>query len=267
MGEVLRLALAVGLAGCGFQSGQALAVTGDGGNIDARPDSAIDARPDAPPDAVPDAVPDAAIDAPPPAIGLRQLGNAHNGSNVGSIQVALSMPQLAGDLTVIVVGWYPSNNTPVITDTAGNTYAVAVGPTNTNNEYQTIYYLCGIPAAASNTVTVTFATAIQPDVHVLEYTGIQATSCLDTVGSATGGGTAMDVSTTTTHARDLLVASTFQLNQVSTADPAYTNRGINSFGDLVEDRVVTAAGTYHATATENTSGAWLMQLVSFKGAN
>ena len=35
-------------------------------------------------------------------------------------------------------------------------------------------------------------------------------------------------------------------------------------GDLAEDRLLTAIGTYGATAPLRTSGAWVMQLVTFR---
>jgi len=250
MGEVLRLALVGVMAGCGFQSGHALVVGGDA------PES----------DAPADAVADVAIDAPPPVIGLRQMGNDDNGSNVTQLQIPLTMPQLAGDVNVIMVGWYPSTSVPAVTDTAGNLYTLALGPTNVGGEYLSVYYKCGIVAAATNTVTVTFTPAAQPDVHVLEYTGIQASNCLDTANTASAAsGTAMDVMVDTTFPRDLLVSTTFQLNQATAGDAMYMSRGINSFGDLVQDRTTSVTGTYHAHATQNTSGDWIIDLLAFKG--
>ena len=91
-------------------------------------------------------------------------------------------------------------------------------------------------------------------------------ACLDRAMGTTGIGTAMSVGPLlTTHAHDLLVASTFQLNQASAGDPGYTSRGINNFGDLVEDLEVNATGNYTALATQNSAGAWVMQLAAFEG--
>jgi hypothetical protein len=265
MGLVVRLTLVVLVVGCGFKSGNALVVVGDGPDIDARPDSMLDARADAPRDATPDAVPDAPPDAPPPAITLRQINYSDSGSTVTQRQVVMAMPQLAGDLNVITIGWYPSASTPVLSDSAGNTYSVGVPLATQGTENLIVYYSCGILASASNTITVTFTPGTQPDVHVAEYTGIQTSSCLDVGASHQDTGSAMDVMVTTTHARDLLFSTTFQLNQTSVGDASYTSRGINNFGDLVQDRVVTTAGTYHATATQNSAGDEIIDLLAFKG--
>jgi hypothetical protein len=81
-----------------------------------------------------------------------------------SPQVAVAVPyagaQTAGDLNVVVVGW---NDTAAqvlgVTDTRGNTYVRAVGPTvNSGFGTQSIYYAVNVLAAGANanTVTVTF---------------------------------------------------------------------------------------------------------------
>jgi hypothetical protein len=45
--------------------------------------------------------------------------------------------------------------------------------------------------------------------------------------------------------------------------PGYTQRIITADGDLVEDQVVSATGTYRATGPLSPAGAWVMQLVTF----
>ena len=271
---------AVVVAGCGFRGPGA---KGDATGIDdateihdvpsppSDSDTISDAKPP-PPDA---AMIDAAmidavmIDAVAPPIQLRQINDANSGTNIGAISVKFVQAQLAGDLNVVVVGWFMAGTVTSVVDTSGNLYAIATGPASSGPESQTIYYKCGIAGAAANanTVVVTFAGATQqPDVHVIEYSGTRAGACLDRAVSATGSGTAMSVgSLATTHAHDLLVAATFQVNQATTGDPSYTSRGIDNFGDLVEDREVGATGTYQALATQNTSGAWVMQLAAFEG--
>ena len=69
-----------------------------------------------------------------------------------------------------------TNNGPALTltvsgvqDSAGNTYALAIGPTSGTGLQQSIYYANNIVGAATNTVTVTFSqAAAYPDVRVLE---------------------------------------------------------------------------------------------------
>ena len=49
------------------------------------------------------------------------------------------------------------------------------------------------------------------------------------------------------------------------AGTGFTSRVItNPNGDIAEDRVVTAIGSYTATAPLGSSGAWIMQMAAFK---
>jgi hypothetical protein len=89
---------------------------------------------------------------------------------------------------------------------------------------------------------------------------------LDVTASGVGSSSAMTSgAVTTTHANDLLVGAGASSNAVTGAGAGYTSRS-TAFGNLTEDRNVTAAGSYSATATQN-SNAWVMQLVAFKAAN
>src|SRR6185503_16096561 len=83
-----------------------------------------------------------------------------------SVSVTFTGAQTAGDLIVAVVGWNDSvASVSTISDTRGNIYTRAVGPTIlADAATQSIYYAKNIVAAAAgaNTVTVTFSTAAQP---------------------------------------------------------------------------------------------------------
>src|SRR5689334_11300661 len=106
-----------------------------------------------------------------------------------SVQVQSSEAQTSGDTNVLIVGWNDSvTSVTSVTDTAGNTYALAVGPTVWPGVgSQSIYYASNINASASNTVTVTFSGAAQyVDLRLAEYSGL---SNVDAVGSSTGLGT------------------------------------------------------------------------------
>src|SRR4030095_15530763 len=65
----------------------------------------------------------------------------------------------------------------------------------------------------------------------------------------------------------LLVAANVVASATSGPGAGFTNRMITSpDGDIAQDRIVTAAGTYSATAPLTRSGYWVMQLVAFKPA-
>jgi hypothetical protein len=257
MGVMYRVAFAVIIAGCGFKTGHALTVGDSSTGSDDAPvrDAARDATPDGP------------RDAPVSGTGP-QLVQIHNSEGNGLMIVPVVLTaQGAGHLNVVFVGWYQSGAINSVVDTAGNTYT-SLGNNARNLENQAIWIACDIKAAPlGNTVTANFAgTSQDPDIRVVEYSGIVASSsCLDTAGSLGGSGTAMDSGNiTTTNDHDLLVASTFQLYSASAPDPAYRNRGVTGFGDLTEDREVTTKGTYHATATQTMSADWVVSIAAFK---
>ena len=63
--------------------------------------------------------------------------------------VTYTQAQLAGDLNVVVVGWNDSTaQIASVTDSKGNTYALAVGPTVQSMATQAIYFAKNIVAAA-----------------------------------------------------------------------------------------------------------------------
>jgi hypothetical protein len=127
-----------------------------------------------------------------------------------------------------------------------------------------VFYAKNI-AGGSNTVTVTFASAVNSfgTIYIHEYAGIDKASPLDVSKSAIGTGRAMSSgSVTTTNASDLLFGAGASRNTVTKAGSGWTTRSAAS-GNRTEDRNVTTTGSYAATATQNGS-AWVMQLVAFK---
>src|SRR5271167_2770009 len=89
-----------------------------------------------------------------------------------TVNVTFSASQAAGDLNVVVVGWFDTTAVvSTVTDNSGNTYTRAVGPSTISGSVwpisQSIYYAKNIaPAAAgANSVTVTFSpAAAYPDI-------------------------------------------------------------------------------------------------------
>lgn len=189
-------------------------------------------------------------------------------------QTTVSLPytqaQINGDTNVIVIGFGSTSATiSSVTDSAGNTYALAAPLTRQGTYSQAIYYAKSIlPAGAgSNTVKVTFSASVQyPDIRVLEYAGLDPTNPLDTTSSAVGfGATATSGNVTTTKPVELLVGAGTTSGLFTAPGTGFTNRVItNPDGDIAEDRVVTATGTYSATAAQ--SGDEVMQVVAFKAA-
>src|SRR6266481_7569156 len=189
-----------------------------------------------------------------------------------TVNVTFTAAQAAGDLNVVVVGWNDATSTvSTLTDKSGNIYTRAVGPTVLSPWLsQSIYYAPNIKAAAAgaNTITVTFSTAaVYPDIRILEYSGADLNSPVDVTAASSGNSTTTSSgSATTTNPTDLL----FGANIVGTFTPGpgsgFTSRLLTSpDGDIAEDRMVTATGSYSATtAALSPAGPWIMQMVAFR---
>jgi hypothetical protein len=200
-----------------------------------------------------------------------------NSSDPQSAQTTVTVPytlaQTAGNLNVVIVGWNDATHTvSSVTDSKGNVYVLAVGPTvQSGTATQSIYYAKNIAAATagSNTVTVTFnAAAAFPDIRIAEYAGIDPVNPVD--GSIAAQGSTASSSSgafTTTNANDLLVAANVVQTLTTGAGTGFTSRGITSpDGDILEDRIVTATGSYTGVAPVSPSGKWVMQMVAFRAA-
>jgi hypothetical protein len=190
-----------------------------------------------------------------------------------TVTVSYTATQAAADLNVVIVGW---NDTTVqissVTDTAGNIYNLAAGPTQVSGKLsQSIFYAKNIVAAAGgpNAVTVTFSTAaVYPDIRILEYSGIDSLNPMDVSVGATGNNSLSNSgAVTTTNATDLLVGANCVLTSTSGPGSGFASRMITEpDGDIAEDAVVTATGSYSATAPLGSPGPWVMQMVAFRAA-
>src|SRR5712664_3117740 len=202
-------------------------------------------------------------------IGFVQVAYATPQANSASVTVKFPAAQAAGDLNVIAVGWNDTTATVTsVTDTKGNSYARAVGPTAYPGIVtQSIYYARNIAAAAAggNSVTVKFnVPAVYVDVRILEYSGLDPTAPVDATAAAWGSSATNDSGPlTTTGANELLFAANLTTGWTNTPGTGFTSRVITSpDSDIAEDRVAASAGTYRGTATG--AGEWVMQMVAFR---
>lgn len=184
------------------------------------------------------------------------------------VNVAFAGAQTAGSLNVVVIGWDDATSQVVsVTDNRGNTYLPALATTvQPGVQSQVIYYAANIVAAPSNTVTVTFTGAVPyPDVRIAEYRGIDTAAPLDVAKGASGTGTAADSgSVSTTVASTLLVGASYVSSVTTAAGSGFTSRMITSpNGSILEDSVVSAVGSYSATATTG-GGNWIMLMAAFR---
>jgi glucose/arabinose dehydrogenase/PKD repeat protein len=199
-----------------------------------------------------------------------QVAAATPQTAMSTVSTIYPQAQVAGDLNAIVVGWNDSTgNVTSVTDSAGNTYQLGAPVVRGSGLSQAIYHAKNIAAAAAgaNTVTVNFDKAVNyVDVRILEYGGLDRTNPLDVSKSAAGSAsTANSGAATTTTARELILGAGMTTGVFSNAGSGFTKRIITTpDADIAEDRVVTATGSYSATAPQ--AGSWVMQMVTFRAA-
>src|SRR5437899_4645936 len=203
------------------------------------------------------------------AIKFVQVAYATPQVDSASVTVKYGAAQTAGNLNVVAVGWNDTTAAVTsLTDTTGNVYVRAVGPTTLPGTLtQSIYYAKNIaPAlAGANSVTVKFnVAAVWVDVRILEYAGLDTAAPLDVTAGASGStATSNSGPLTTTGPNELLFAANMTTGVTSGAGTGFTSRVITSpDGDIAEDRIAAAAGTYNGTAPA--SGSWVMQMAAFR---
>jgi hypothetical protein len=187
------------------------------------------------------------------------------------VRVTFNAAQAGGDLNVVVVGWNDSKAlVSAVSDSSGNMYTRAVGPTVlSGTASQSIYYAKNIASAAAgaNAVTVIFSVAaVYPDIRILEYSGADPNNPVDVTAAGSGNSTTSSSnSATTTNATDLIFGANLVLTTTAGPGSGFTQRLLTSpDGDIAEDRMVTATGSYSATARVSPSGPWIMQMVAFR---
>lgn len=194
---------------------------------------------------------------------FQQVAAATPQTASATVTVPYSAPQRAGDMNVVIVGWNDTTaSVTSVTDSAGNTYSLAIGPTVGQGLQQSIYVASNV-AGSSNTVTVRFSQAATfPDVRILEYRGV---TTVDVTAGASGTGTTSNSGVASaTNAYEVIVGANVVKTSTGSAGTGFTARVTTSDGDIAEDRIATAAGSVSATATLRNSGAWVMQMVALK---
>ncbi len=178
-----------------------------------------------------------------PAINYIQGNYATPQTPQTTVNVKYKVAQTAGDLNIVVVGWNDSTATVSrVTDSRGNTYFRAVGPTiQSGIASQSIYYAKNIVSAGAgaNTVTITFSTAaVAPDIRILEYSGADPSNPVDVTAASSGNSNSSNSgSATTTNASDLI----FGANIVTTTNRRSRYRFHQApahlpDGDIAEDK-------------------------------
>jgi hypothetical protein len=223
-----------------------------------------------PPPTTPIPTPPAIPTAPPPPAGTTPafVQSEAQGPGTGtSASITLPSASQSGNFTVVSFVVEPQTiSIANVSDTKGNTYYLAVGPTPVSNwgELYT-YYASNIAGGSTITINITFSGTCQYEtVYAAEYSGIKATSPLDQVASGYGNGAVLNSgSRTTTQAKELIFGFAVG-DQPATVDSPFSQRE-NLDGNFIADRIVSAAGSYNVTGTLSASN-WACQMATFRGA-
>ncbi|MHB8417261.1 MAG: hypothetical protein ACYDCL_04235 [Myxococcales bacterium] len=155
-------------------------------------------------------------------------GNAGYPPAAPSLTLTLPSASGAGNLIVVSVGWGGSVGSLSVSDSQGNQYASAVGPTSWSSGWEgQVFYAPGVKAGV-DTITVTAPATPQHflEGRAFEYAGLDPVAPLDATSAATGVGCQSSLG----------------------AGAGFTARPVDGGGGcLAEDRVAAQAGAYDAT--------------------
>jgi hypothetical protein len=164
---------------------------------------------------------------------------------------------------LIVAADFTIATPPQLSDSLGNTFALAIGPlVAVDSTFWTAIWYVLDAKGGNETVTLTLASGRpidQVEAYVHEYKGLTG---LDGTGGAAGTTTMMDTGAIVTMSSgDLLFAYT----ATGAANPGMGFAVRSNFaGNLSEDKILGAPGSYHATATMVRGTTWTIVGAAFK---
>ena len=237
------------VAGCGFSANAP--PPSDGANADAADTDGSSTDSTTSDGALPDA-------AMPAQIAYKQ-GATDVGGGGGAAALSLTQAIAAGDLCIVGIATMGTVST--VTDSAGNPFA-NLGTTGGLS----VWVAANMHASGPDTITVQFANNPGYTAAAAVYSGLALASPLDGMSTQTGQGNTLTTGTVATaHPHDLLVGIVGTNGSVS-AGANFTRR-VGGTYSLIQDREVTATGSYNATASANGNPTWTMSIVALKAAD
>jgi len=204
------------------------------------------------------------------AIGLVQSAAAQ-GTSVTSLSQAFPASNTAGNLIVVFVRASTTTQTVTVSDTAANTYALAVSQTQTTDGHQIRIFYATSAVSGPNTVTATFsATNNHPWLAVFEYTGVSA---LDQTAHAQGSGLSPNtgLTATTTSNSELIFAGLGVPNASTATATAGTGFQLllqdapqNTSRAATEGQITAVSGQYAGTFSLSAGTNWSAVVATFK---
>ena len=201
----------------------------------------------------------------------KQTATLYQTSTATSIAVTFGATVLAGDLIVVHIDWdNQARDISSVIDNKGNTYHKINGPTNWNgtNFRAELWYAYNVLAGGTKvTATLNGAPTSFTQMYITEYTGI-ATSInpLDQNAAAAGNTAAVSSGAkTTTYTNELIYGASIGASGNLTTGATFTTRSTAN-QNIIEDKNVTAAGSYSTTFT-SAGGNWVAQMATFISTN
>jgi hypothetical protein len=212
---------------------------------------------------------DASLDAPPcvPAERVQFVFGTDDGGNDDSLTVSLPSLEEANDFLVVGVNYFDCGSIASITDTAGNTYKslVPAAGDNDNSGMLETWGAANIARSPTNVITVHFAKVCDGrNVKVIEYSGIDAFSPVDSTATMFGsGGSAPDAGLTASAAA-VLFAHTADARMSDGPGSGWTEVFTDDWGTLAEERFATTSGSFVATYKPSSTDIWGIEAVSLR---
>ncbi len=180
--------------------------------------------------------------------------------------LSLSFPAntIAGDLILVAFDYTSGAAPSSVSDTQGNVFTPVGNQLNSpGGALSRVYYANTIKGGA-DTVTVTLtANSSWIEVYLAEYTGIDPANPIDAQAGASGKTSAVSSGTAATSVSGDVIFGYCVGDWKCTVGSGFSARSTFD-GNLIEDKVAGAAGSYAATGTA-TRG-WTMQMVALKPA-
>jgi hypothetical protein len=186
-------------------------------------------------------------------------------AGVGTVgSLAFGADNTAHNLIIVAVRVGTPSPQVTVTDSRGNSYQLAGAQDQTSDGSRVLIYYASNVAAGASTVRVQLSGSATLRFGVYEYSGV---STLDRVASAQGNtGTSLDTGSppTTSQSGELVFTLGMTGDPVTYAAGAgYTQRHVVAGKFLTEDRVVSAVGSYHGTATISPTSLWAIVVATF----
>jgi chitodextrinase len=205
--------------------------------------------------------------ATPAFVKLKEASAITNTNNITTGNFASAVTN--GNLLVTWI-WYNSTTQSVssVTDTKGNVYVKAVGPTTGTGSLagwrQEIWYAKNVVGGTGLNVTATFTGIFNAEKAVTahEYSGVDTVSPLDVAAAAVTSSANASSGSVTTHFTNELIFGAGLFASAGSQGSGFTIRSTIA-ANASEDKLGAAIGSYAATFTNSAQSA-IAQMVTFK---